>query len=644
MRNLVAQFLSNGISRRDFVRRLVATGVTTAAANSILESVTAMAQAPGAPPVSPEAIRVFMGTGGEHFAEQLIASGVKYVFGNSASEDAHFYEALVDRPQLQYILTPHEGPGAAMAAGYVKASGQPAIVMEAAVVGLTNALGQMFNTWKEQTPLVFYSYRTEESLAAGRDGFEELPGQEQLTEPMTKLTWSARAPGQIPETVRRAFRVAWTPPYGPTYMNWHSDFTEEKFSAEIIRHDQVDPRMRVRPNPVEVQRAAKLLVEARRPLLIVGDEVYKAKAFDKVVQLAELLALPVTQARQVHASFPQQHPLWVGNIPGGRVESLVYPDVGRALSDPAPAPDLVINIGNKLQHNSTTPIVSRRTPFIDMRNDAASIGNVMTTAAPLVADVAYGTDDLLAAVRDLLTPALKARMAERADEIRAFSARARQLRALVSKNPNWESSPLEADRVTWEVAQWADRDAIVVHEAGSVDIAHSFEFDPRGGRELFFYYAAHLGSGVGTAAGVSLARPGKQVICLMGDGSFIFGPTALWNMARLELPVTVVVYNNHAYGGPHNRALANLGGTGRSIDVNKFVHDYLGKPDMDMASVAKGFGVDGERAKTPAELKAALGRARRHAADGKPYLIDVEVARHGPGWSENPWVPTVSRV
>src|SRR4029450_2241457 len=99
-------------------------------------------------PISPEAIRVFTGTGGEALAEQLIASGGKYVFGNSASEDAAFYEALVDRPQLQYILTPHEGPGAAMAAGYVQASGQPAIVMSAAVVGLTNALGQMFSAWK----------------------------------------------------------------------------------------------------------------------------------------------------------------------------------------------------------------------------------------------------------------------------------------------------------------------------------------------------------------------------------------------------------------------------------------------------------------------------------------------------------------
>jgi thiamine pyrophosphate-dependent acetolactate synthase large subunit-like protein len=434
--------------------------------------------------------------------------------------------------------------------------------------------------------------------------------------------------------VRRAFKVAWTPPFGPAYVTWNSDYTGEKINAEIIRHDQVDPRMRVRPNPAEVERAAKLLVEARKPLLIVGDEVYKAKAFDKVVQLAELLALPVTQARSVHASFPQQHPLWVGNIPGGRVESLTYPtDV-----------DVVINIGGKLQPNSAALIVSRKTAFIDMRNDSTSVGSVLRTDAPLIADVAYGTEDLIAAVNQLLTPAIKARIAERAAEVRTFSEKARQLRALVSRNPLWDASPMEADRITYEVAQWADKDAIIVHEAGSVEIQHSFEFDPRGGRELSFYYGAHLGSGVGTAAGVALARPRKQVICLMGDGSFTFGPTALWNMARLQLPVTVVVYNNHAYNGPHNRAIANLGGQGRSIDASKFVHDYLGKPDMDMAALAKGFGVDGERANNPAELKAALSRARRNAANGKPYLIDAQVARHGPGWADDPWVPTLSRA
>jgi thiamine pyrophosphate-dependent acetolactate synthase large subunit-like protein len=312
------------------------------------------------------------------------------------------------------------------------------------------------------------------------------------------------------------------------------------------------------------------------------------------------------------------------------VESLTYPtDV-----------DLVINIGGKLQPNSAALLVSRKTKFIDLRNDGSSVGSVLRTDAPLVGDVAYGTDDLIAAVNQLLTPAIKQRIADRASEVHAFSAKARQLRALVSRNPLWDAGPMEADRVTYEVAQWADKDAIVVHEAGSVEIAHSFEFDPRGGRELFFYYGAHLGSGVGTAAGVSLARPGKQVICLVGDGSFVFGPTALWNMARLQLPVTVVVYNNHAYNGPHNRAIANLGGTGKSIDASKFVHDYLGKPNMDMAAIAKGFGVDGEHANNPTELKAALARAKRNAASGKPYLIDAQVARHGPGWTDDPWVPT----
>src|SRR5262249_55981670 len=82
---------------------------------------------------------------GAVFTEHSTAWGVKSSFGISASEDAQFSEALVDRPQLKYILTPHEGPGAAMAAGYIKASGEPAIVMQAAVVGMANAIGQMFN-------------------------------------------------------------------------------------------------------------------------------------------------------------------------------------------------------------------------------------------------------------------------------------------------------------------------------------------------------------------------------------------------------------------------------------------------------------------------------------------------------------------
>src|SRR6516165_605538 len=601
MRELVARYLSQGVSRRGFVGGLTKVGLTATAAQSVLTAVASVSpghaqgagspgdSAPAAPAPAPAAtapaatavagVKPFQGTGGAAFAEQLIGCGVKYVFGNSASEDAQFYEALVDRPQLKYILTPHEGPGAAMAAGYIKASGEAAIVMQAAVVGMANAIGQIFNAFKEQTPLVVYSYRTDQTRRAGRDGFEEVANQEQIVQPITKYTWLARRPDMIPETVRRGFKAAWTPPYGPAYISWHSDYNDERVRTEIIAQELIDPRMRVRPNPDEIERAAKLLVEARMPLMVVGDEIYKAKAAGKAVKLAELLGMPVTQVRQLYANFPETHPLWVGNLAGSSLNSLNYPK----------SADVIINVGNKFQHNGPAPIVPRGPKFIDMRIDHASMGNVMITEVPLVCDVGYGLDDLIAAVEQLITPALRQKAAERALDVRKFGEWAKTARAQVVNNPEWDESPIIADRLTWEVAKFADPDAIIVHEAGSVAL-HSFDFNPLGGRGLIFYYGAHLGSGVGTAAGVKLARPNQQVICLVGDGSFIFGPTALWNMARLELPV---------------------------------------------------IGVDGEVVESPGQLREALARARKATVEGKPYLIDAQVARKGVAWADKPWIPPI---
>src|SRR3984957_16111732 len=574
MRELVANFLSRSISPRRFMDGLTKAGLTATAAQSVLSAVTspgfaqtgtgtATATVPYVPadedaagkpsaPATVTGVKPFQGTGGAALAEQLIACGVKYVFGNSASEDAQFYEALVERPQVKYVLTSNEGPGAGIAGGYIKAPGHPVIVMQAGVVGMMNAMGQIFNAWKEQTPLVVYSYRTDQSRRAGRDGFEEVANQEQLAQPITKYTWLARRPDMIPETVRRAFKAAWTPPFGPAYISWHSDYNDDRVRADIISQEQFDPRMRVRPNPDDVARAAKPLVEARMPLLIVGDEIYKAKAAGKAARLAELLGMPVTQVRQLYANFPETHPLWVGDTPAVSLNSLSWPKNA----------DVVINVGNKFQHNGAAPIVPRGPKFIDMRIDYASMGNVMLTEVPLVADVGLGLSDLYTAVEQLMTPALKAKAAARATEVKTAAQERRALRGLFVNNPEWDNSPLISDRVTYEVAKFADPDAIIVNEAGSVTM-HSFDFNPNGGRELFYYYGSHLGSGVGTAAGVKLARPSPQVICMVGDGSFIFGPTALWNMARLELPVIVVVYNNHAYSGPHSRVGAKL--TGGSV-------------------------------------------------------------------------------
>src|SRR5207237_8555110 len=149
-----------------------------------------------------------------------------------------------------------------------------------------------------------YDNGADKSGHAGRDGLEDVANHEQIVQPMTKYAWLARRPDMIPETVRRAFKAAWTPPYGPTYASWHSDFNDEHVRAEVIAHEKVDPRMRVRPNPAEVARAAKLLVEARMPVMLVGDAVYNGTAIATAVTIAELLAMPVAPSRARCASFP----------------------------------------------------------------------------------------------------------------------------------------------------------------------------------------------------------------------------------------------------------------------------------------------------------------------------------------------------
>ena len=184
--------------------------------------------------------------------------------------------------------------------------------------------------------------------------------------------------------------------------------------------------------------------------------------------------MPVTQVRQLYANFPETHALWVGNVAGNSLNSLNYPK----------STDVILNVGNKFQHSGPAPIVPRGPKFIDMRIDYASMGNVMVTEVPLVCDVGYGLDDLIAAIEQLLTPALRQKATERALDVRKFGEWAKAARAQVVNNPDWNESPIIADRLTWEVAKFADPDAIIVHEAGSVAL-HSFDFDPNGNAICF---------------------------------------------------------------------------------------------------------------------------------------------------------------
>ncbi len=601
MRDLVVKYLSKGVSRRNFVTGLTKAGLTMTAAQSVLSSVSTVTLAQTAPSVAGP-VKTFEGHGGAAFAEQLIASGVKYVFGNSASEDAQFYEALVDRPQLKYILTPHEGPGAAMAAGYVKASGEPAIVMQAGVVGMANAIGQMFNAHKEQTPLVvlLLPHRPVAARRARRLRGSAQPGADGPADHQVHL---ARAPRRHDPGDRAPRLQGGVDPALRAVLHLVA-FRLQRRAGE----DRDHPAGSVRPAHARAAQPGR--GAARRQAPGRGEDAADGGGRRDLQGEGRRQGGEARRAAR-HAGDAGAPAL--RQLPGEAIRS------GSAISRAATSTrcaypkgvDVVINVGNKFQHNGPNPIVPRGPKFIDMRIDHWSMGNVMLTEVPLVADVGYGLDDMIAAVEQLMTASLKQKAAERAEEVKKFSTQAKTLRGQIVNSPDWDQAPLIADRLTWEVAQFADPDAIIVHEAGSVAL-HCFDFNPLGGRELFFYYGAHLGSGVGTAAGVKLARPNQQVICLVGDGSFTFGPTALWNMARLQLPVITVVYNNHAYGGPHSRVINNVPG-GRMVQTGQFVHDYLGNPGHGHGLDRQGLrGRRRSRAQPDAAARGAGARAQAH--------------------------------
>jgi hypothetical protein len=345
----------------------------------------------------------------------------------------------------------------------------------------------------------------------------------------------------IPETIRRASRRR-----DAATAGLHSGIriTTTSESAPTSSSSGWSIRAWVRPNPDEVQRAAKLLVEARMPLLIVGDELHNAKAEAKAVKLAELLGMPVTQVRQLYANFPETHPLWVGYVPAGTLNSLTWPRNA----------DVIINVGNKFQHNSPAPIVPRGPKFIDMRIDFASMGNVMLTECRW-SPTSGGLDDLIAAVEQSMTPSIRQKAQERALEVRRVSERNRTLRALVVDNPEWNASPIIADRVTWEIAKFADPTPSSCTRPARWPCTASSSI--RSADASCFLLRRHLGSGVGTSAGE--ARPAEPAGHLPRRRRFVrVRPDRAVEHGAARLPVIVVVYNNHAYSGPHSRVIANV--------------------------------------------------------------------------------------
>ena len=307
MRRLVGEFMTGKITRRGFVAGMLAAGYSASAAKSAAQAVAPQAAK------GKELTRAIKATGGELLAEQISETGAKYIFVSNGSGLGPLCDAMVARPHMQLIQATHEGQVVAQAAGYAMASGNPGFCMHSRV-GLPHSTSNMYNAHKDRTPLVIMSDHAD-SDREGTDSHEDVDSWIEAVAQYTRLHWVVEQPERIPEWVRNCYKMATTMPGGPTAMRIPRDLLyQENVTAPIFSKEAFNIPMELRPNAKEVERVARMLIESNAPMLMVGPEVTQCKAEKPLIELAELLAIPVTQARSFHADFPNFHPLHLGEL------------------------------------------------------------------------------------------------------------------------------------------------------------------------------------------------------------------------------------------------------------------------------------------------------------------------------------------
>ena len=621
MKELIKQYLDNGISRRKLISGLTTIGMSTVAAKAMAQNL-APAAAPAAGAVAQGAVREMQGNGGALFVAQLKAAGVKYIFFNPSTGDAPIFDALVDEPGIQLIKGVQEGAVVAMADGYARASGKPGVVV-VADIGLPNAMTQMVNSWKDHIPLIVAVASVGQD-ALGRELLQATDHGEVMTQPITKWYWTAQSTATIPETVRHAVKFSTTPPCGPVFLALPTNTLQGEAKAGIIDRSKFDVPMRIRPDKDDIESAAKMLLAAQNPLVTIGDELHWSGAQKEIVELAELLGLPISgQAGTLgywSKPFPTRHPLFVGTLlPNMRL-------LGKA--------DLLLNLGNRLGERA-----SPGSKLISIRLDPSSLARTDPVDLGMVADLKLAIQDLVAAVRSMATEKrLKEIAEERTNRIRKVTAEMREVRQKTAR-VDADSSPITLGRLGLELEDALDRDTCYVNDVDSgktMDAVLSY-----GGSDKHYFGTGPnvLGWGMAGSVGVKLARPDQPVVSVVGDGSFLFsGPQPLWSMARYKVPVTVIVLNNRSYNNERNR-IWNSGG--RQFKTGRDMTCYLGSPDVDFAKTASAFGVEGETVTEPAQIRPALDRAKRATVEGRPYLLDVLIRRDGIG-AASTYHPTYS--
>ena len=548
--------------------------------------------------------------GRDVFMQSLVAHGVEHIFGNPGTTESPLLDALASWPAIDYVCHLHEGMAVGAASYYARASGRNAVVSLHVAPGLGNGIGMIYNALKSHAPIVVTAGQQDSRMQRR----EPILGHDlaAMAAPVTKWSTEVHSADEMDEVMRRAFRIANEPPFGPVFVALPINVMEQETDNAALAPGAT--WRDTAPDAAGIAAAVELLRDAQRPVIAVGDDPARSGAVADLVRLAERLGAPVwSEGIRGHVSFPASHAQARGVLPfdavairrtfedadlvllvGGDFFEEVWFTPGR------PFPD-----GAKVVHLEA----SGRTLGWKHPADVGVVGALGASLRALDAGLAQEAD----ADWHARAEARRAALAERkAADTASYAARLKKA---------WAREPISMPRVMAELRNATPSNALVVEESitASVDFAANFPIDSP---ELYLgARGGGIGQGLAGAIGAAVARPGQPVLCISGDGSAMYSIQSLWTAAHRGLPIVFAILANREYRVlKHNldiyRERFDTGATAGYPQMD------LGGPSLGFVELAAGMGVPGVRITKPDEVGPAVARAFEA---GGPRLVEIVI-------------------
>lgn len=529
-------------------------------------------------------------SGGDAIVQSLLQHGVDTLFGIPGVQTYGLFDALARAGERIRVVGPrHEQATAYMAFGYAKSTGRAGVFSVVPGPGVLNASAAICSAYGASAPILCVTGQVpSEFIGSGKGHLHELPDQLATLRTLTKWAERIEHPALAPARVAEAFRQMGSGRPRPVAleMPWEV-FTA---TAPVTLAPPAAPSPQIEADPELLAKAARLLRDARNPMIMVGSGAQHAHA--EVLELAELLQAPVVSWRGGRGIVADDHPL--GFTCAAGFERWAHTDV-------------LVGIGSRLELQwFRWPNLPKDLKIINIDIDPAQVPRIRPTVA-ITAEAKAATGALAQAVmREGV------RRPSRREEFEAVKAAT----LVQARKVQPHMAYLEAIR------RVLPRDGFFVEEICQAGFTSYFGFPVYAPRS--FVTCGHqgtLGFGYSTALGVKVGNPGKAVVSISGDGGFMFGVQELATAVQHNIGVVAVVFNNRAFGNVRRDQQQRFGGRVIGADL----------VNPDFVKLAESFGMAGHRVDTPQALQACLERA---LGEGAPALVEVEV---DPRSEVSPW-------